>query len=106
MQFLSNESRQELVARTLGRFNKRLDAEQMSLLVDNEGSSNVRWLKLVCEELRVFGVFETVTQRIRSLASDLNGVALQIWTRIKEEDESGLLARAAAFICVSRVSAL
>ena len=39
---------------------KVLSQEQLTALLDNQGSVNLRWLILACEELRVFGVFETV----------------------------------------------
>jgi hypothetical protein len=56
---------------TLSRYNKRLDDEQMKLLLSKKGSANPLWLSLACEELRVYGVFKMVNEKIQSLSDDL-----------------------------------
>lgn len=52
-------------------YNKRLDDDQLDTLVEKKGSSNPLWLTLACEELRVFGKFETLKGKIESLPDDL-----------------------------------
>ena len=52
-------------------YNKRLDNEQLQKLVDKDGSSNPLWLTLACEELRVYGNFERLSEKIESLPDDL-----------------------------------
>ncbi len=37
-------------------FNKRLDQQQLDLLLANPGSQNLRWLNIACEELRMHGL--------------------------------------------------
>ena len=63
----TTEYRVELVHLSFSRYNKKLDPEQLSLLVSCDGASSPLWLALACEELRVFGVFERVTERIKEL---------------------------------------
>ena len=46
---------------------QKLDVEQLRLLVSAPGALNPLWLSLSCEELRVFGVFEKVTEHIKKL---------------------------------------
>ena len=55
----------------LGQFNKRLDEEQMVSLLSKEASQNPLWLSIACEELRVYGVFAKVTDKINTLADGL-----------------------------------
>ena len=55
----------------LGKFNKKLDEAQMASLLSKESSQNPLWLSVACEELRVFGLFAKVTDKINSLADGL-----------------------------------
>ena len=55
----------------LGTYNKRLDATQMKSLLAKESSQNPLWLAVACEELRVFGLFDRVTNKINSMADGL-----------------------------------
>ena len=59
----------------------------MTLLISFEGAANPLWLSLSCEELRVFGVFERVTEHIQSLPSLLAGLLQFILKRLVIEDE-------------------
>lgn len=66
---------------------KKLDAEQMELLIGSAGACNPLWLSLSCEELRVFGVFETITRHIRSLPATLKELLQFIMNRLTNEDQ-------------------
>ena len=57
----------------LGRFNKRLHPEQMDMMLAKESSDNPLWLSIACEELRVFGIFEKVTEMIEGLGDGILG---------------------------------
>lgn len=95
---LTKAAREDVVRTTLGMYNKRLDPTQLDLLVSNEGSQNPFWLSLACQELRVFGVFETVTARIKELESTVDGLLGQVLKRVVEEDSSGLVRQALVFL--------
>ena len=43
----------------------------MKVLLDKVGSRYPLWLTLACEELRVYGVFETLINKIGQLPDDL-----------------------------------
>ena len=62
---------QAIVQETLGNYQKRLDAEQMASLLSKESSQNPLWLSVACEELRVYGIFEKLSDKINSLADGL-----------------------------------
>ena len=59
----------------------------MELLISSTGASNPLWLSLSCEELRVFGVFETITRHIKSLPATLKELLQFIMNRHATEDE-------------------
>ena len=70
-----------IVDKRLGMYNKRLHQTQLDLLLSNPGTESLRWLYLACEELRVFGAFETVTEFIKTLPSNVLGLLEQNLTR-------------------------
>ena len=55
----------------LKMYNKCLDPDQLETVIGKEGSSNPLWLTLACEELRVYGTFENLIDKIVSLPDDL-----------------------------------
>lgn len=62
---------QIIVTEMLGRYNKRLDDEQLENLLTKESSSNPLWLSIAIEELRVFGMFRKILDKINQLADGL-----------------------------------
>jgi len=67
----SSLSIQLIVENILKMYNKRLDEHQMQLLLAKQGSANPLWLTLACEELRVFGDFSKMDEKIESLKDEL-----------------------------------
>ncbi len=55
----------------LGRYNKRLDKTQKDTLLGKASSANPLWLAMACEELRVFGNFRQVSDKINQLPDEL-----------------------------------
>jgi len=77
---------------------KKLDAEQMELLIGSAGARNPLWLSLSCEELRVFGVFETITRHIRSLPATLKELLQFIMNRLTNEDQENNIYKVFHFL--------
>ena len=75
---LSPADRREVATGLLGRYNKTMDASQLDVLVSKGSAGSPSWLTLACEELRVFGVFETVSQKIAGLADSFEGLLEQV----------------------------
>nr|XP_054748224.1 TPR repeat-containing protein DDB_G0287407-like isoform X1 [Lytechinus pictus] len=88
---LDMESREAIVRETLGNYNKKLDEEQMANLLGKESSQNPLWLSVACEELRVFGLFSKVTDKINKLADGLLNLLAQVFDRFEEENGGELL---------------
>eukprot|EP01147_Barroeca_monosierra_P010519 gene10519-2646_t len=86
---LSQDAAQSSVQMILGKYNKCLDDEQMKILVGNPGSQSLAWIRCACEELRTFGVFETLTTRICSLPNDIPTLVRQVVERVLQDDDTG-----------------
>jgi len=61
----------QIVTELLGKYNKTLDDDQMTSLLSKSSSENPLWLSIACEELRVFGRFREVSDKINTLADGL-----------------------------------
>ena len=57
----------------MGNFNKKLDDNQMNILLKKEFSHNPLWLTVASEELRVFGDFKRINDSIKRLNETLEG---------------------------------
>ncbi|XP_047134858.1 telomerase protein component 1 isoform X1 [Hydra vulgaris] len=101
LQGFTTEHRIKLVQLLFGRYNKKLDPEQLDLLVSSEGSSSPLWLALACEELRVFGVFERVTERIKELPSTIDSLISFILKRIITEDDTNKIEKTLCYLACS-----
>ncbi|XP_071506888.1 telomerase protein component 1-like [Diadema antillarum] len=91
---LDYSSRVDIVENYFAQYNKKLDSRQLDLLTRSNGAENALWLALACEELRIFGKFETLTDRIQSLPDTLEGLVCDILGRLTKEDETGLVDKA------------
>lgn len=92
------ECRRELVEILFSRYNKQLDPGQMECLISLDASASPLWLALACEELRVFGVFEQVTKRIKELPDSIVGLLGLIFNRLIAEDETQKLQEAFSYL--------
>lgn len=99
---LDKISRQAIVENILQIYNKRLDPEQMEVLLNKKGSENPLWLTLACEELRVFGKFETLIYKIKDLPDDLISLEECVFERFEGEDGGELMKACVCMLEVSR----
>ncbi|XP_071952526.1 telomerase protein component 1-like [Antedon mediterranea] len=99
---LNMDARKEIVTEMLGKYNKRLDEKQISSLLSKESSQNPLWLAVACEELRVFGFFERVTDKINKMKDGLLDLLEQVFERFEEENGGQLLV---ATLCLLETSA-
>jgi len=92
------DCRKELAVLLFSHYNKKLDPEQLDMLTNLEAASSPLWLALACEELRVFGVFEQVTEKIKNLPGTITDLISSIIHRIISEDETENVEKALCFI--------
>ena len=64
--FQSLEDRQKLVKTYLSQYLKDLDEHYIQALIQTEGANNPLFLKVALSELRVFGAFSNIGEKIRS----------------------------------------
>lgn len=76
---ISKDVLSEIIGKKFAAFNKRLSNEQLMLLLQNPGCQHLGWLSMACEEIRIFGAFETLTSHISALPPTIEGlVCLQL----------------------------
>lgn len=85
LKVLKSDVSEQIVEHFLAEYNKRLDSTQMKLLLNKKDASNPQYLRVACNELRVFGVFELVTNRIASLSEDLAPLYSEVIQRLVED---------------------
>lgn len=88
---ITEEGRGSIVKNTLAQQNKVLDNNQMAMLMEKSGATNPLYLKICCDELRVFGVFEKVNQKIAALPDELLPLLQQVFQRLILEHGEPLL---------------
>eukprot|EP01113_Clastostelium_recurvatum_P018405 TRINITY_DN2169_c0_g1_i12.p1 TRINITY_DN2169_c0_g1~~TRINITY_DN2169_c0_g1_i12.p1 ORF type:complete len:2586 (+),score=522.10 TRINITY_DN2169_c0_g1_i12:146-7903(+) len=95
---LDIKDRREIVRKTLAEYRKHLDErpmnDQMRLLLKKTDANHPLYLMLACEELRVFGVYEQLGERIKTLAATVPRILDEVLTRI-ETDHGRLLVSVA-----------
>lgn len=62
---LDNTQRVEIIKNYLRKFTKKLSKKQQRLILDNENSYNPLFLRVVLEELRIHGEFESLDEKIK-----------------------------------------
>src|SRR5262249_55028081 len=100
----------EIVRQTLAEYRKRLEErpgnDQMAALLAKEQSDNPLYLIAACEELRVFGAFERVTERIDGLPSDMAGLFGEVLGRLEHDPSRGLVEAALSVLACARYGLL
>ena len=98
LQPLDREIKERMVKSHLARYNKRLDEVQMELLLSKESSDNPMWLSLATEELRVFGVFREVNNKITKIPDGLAELEAYILSRFEKESDGRRLIATLCFL--------
>lgn len=99
---LASTEQRQIVQTTLGEWRRKLDDQQMEALLAHPGVDNPLYLRTVLEELRLFGSFEHLTERIETMPSDLHGLFEQVLARLEDDHGSELVANAFALLHCSR----
>ena len=75
---LDHDVKREIVTELFSKYNKILVDENMEQLLAKKSSENPLWLSVACEELRVFGQYQKIEEKIESLQDDLLGLKILI----------------------------
>ena len=74
----------------------------MDSLLEKEDSYKPLFLVTACEELRVFGVYEQVTSRIRRMSGTVPGLLEEVLERLEDDFDKNLVRSALCFLECSR----
>ncbi|XP_066270990.1 telomerase protein component 1-like [Branchiostoma lanceolatum] len=99
---LDGRDKADMVRQSLAMHRKALDEtpfnNQMKLLIGKRESHNPLFLALACEELRVFGVFEKVSQRLRNMAQTVTKLLQEILQRLETDHGRDLVSMAMSLL--------
>lgn len=103
---LEVKERQELVRTTLWKYHKKLDEKpmntQMRVLLRKADAGNPLYLTVACEELRVFGVYERVSDRIKKMSDKLPRLFEEVLKRLENDHGMTLVQDACSLVITSR----
>lgn len=75
---------------------------QMKLLLAKKEANVALYLSLACEELRVFGVFEKITGKLKMLPHTVPHLLQEILRRLEEDHGQELVAAALTLLVCTR----
>jgi tetratricopeptide (TPR) repeat protein len=102
---LRDEERRQILHEVPSLSAKALDARQVELLLSNPATRNPLFLLVALEELRGFGSFERLTQRIAALPCDgdtITALFTQVLERLEEEFDPTLVRAVLAALASAR----
>eukprot|EP00741_Cyanophora_paradoxa_P005465 tig00000889_g5298.t1 len=99
---LSLADRRAIVSSLLALYGKRLADAQLEAVVGKREAVNALYLSTAADEIRVYGLFERVTELIEGFAPDLEGLLAQLLARMEAEHGAELPRDALSLVCCSR----
>lgn len=99
---LKKQTSNDIIVHFLRKWGKKLDRTQLGILLDKAGVDNPLFLRVVLEELRVYGSFELLSQRIKEFPNDIVSLFAQVLGRLESEFGSNLVRRILSLIACSR----
>lgn len=104
---LNRDEQQSLIEEYLGQFTKKLDAKQVQILLDAKQTENPLFLKVLLDELKIFGIHEELLNKIHhyltaTKVDELYGLILERLEMDYEKDRPKLVTDALTCIWVSR----
>lgn len=100
-------SRSKFITNYLDLFGKKLDKEQMNLIIKKEETKNPLFLRFLLEDLRLFGEFEEMEKEFEKYAniSDIEALISQTIRRIQhnfKEDDRDIVQRSLQLIFAAK----
>lgn len=88
---LSNENSSEILLNTLGEYRKTLTISQIASILTKADATKPLYLKVACEELRVFPNFELINSRIENLPETIPDLFAQMLERLETDHNPELV---------------
>ncbi|XP_074657170.1 telomerase protein component 1-like [Tubulanus polymorphus] len=103
---LGKDASRMFVENFFHNYSKKLDGEQLTLLMEKAEWVSPLWLQIACEELRTLGDYTLVTEIIENLDINMKGLLSQIITRLACDDHTQSLQKLLAVIACSEYGIL
>ena len=84
---LDDEGKKSLIEEYLKSYLKGLDDEQINIICGFEGSKNPLFLKILLAELRVFGSFDQLKEKIRQFGDSPVSAFKHVLDRLEEDEQ-------------------
>lgn len=88
---LTPDNCKKIVHNTLDEYRKKLTEKQMDMLLSKADAVKPPYLKVACEELRVFPSFELITSRIANLPDTIPELFMQFLERLEADHDHKLV---------------
>ena len=99
---LSLYERTEITSAILLQYGKKLNQNQIKYLISKKDSSRPLFLAGACEELRVFGDYDRLGEKIQSLPETIPQLFIEILSRLERDFGQTLVQAALSLIACSR----
>ena len=99
---LTESKQRQIVHVLLSEWQRKLDEKQMIALLAHPGVKNPLYLRVALEELRLFGKFEQLTERIKALGENIPDLFDQVLARVEEDYGRDLVTQAVSMLGCSR----
>jgi tetratricopeptide (TPR) repeat protein len=99
---LTPDEQRQIIDALLSVWRRKLDERQMKALLAHPAIQNPLYLRVALEELRLFGIFEELTARIKRLAEDIPGLFDQVLMRLEQDHGRELVEEALSLLACSR----
>ena len=104
---LSVKERKDLVRQTLLEYNKKLDErpmnDQMRLLLKKTDADKPLYLIVACNELRLFGIFEQLTDKLKTLSQTTSKLFEEVLVRLELDYGKEIIKTIMTIIACSRI---
>jgi len=105
---LTREDRKTIVQETLGEYRKNLSwdsknkIDQLEALLSKNESYKPLYLKIACEELRIFPQYELISTEIIRMKDTIQGLFEDMFERLEKDNDKTLVENTLVFIECSR----
>ncbi|KAL4233724.1 hypothetical protein ACF0H5_008404 [Mactra antiquata] len=88
---LVSEDARTIVEQFLLQFNKKLDSDQLNHIVESKCSTSPLWLYFICEELRIYGDFRSLTKQVHHITESMESTIRAVILRLIDDDDTGCM---------------
>ena len=103
---LSRTDQEMIITSYLQQYSKKLTDQQIEMIINKSNIVNPLYLTIISEELRIFGQFELINQKILSFPANVTLLIEQVLIRLENEFNPSLISKILGLIECSRFGLL